>query len=191
MRIRSSLFLGMGTWLGCLRGPAEQNNVGSKGAEPQSSSEHQTDQPVAPAWPWLHLDYKCNTDLVSADPTALSTLGIPSRDSRLIMSSQVCHTHLVDWRRFAPSSCCHATTSQCLERDEQGQETLTFFLTRGSALLAAIGALRLVIAHDQLYILSSSRGFDLETADPPTTDNAFVRYLVSTMRGKDAGAQLG
>eukprot|EP00884_Botryococcus_braunii_P015810 jgi/Botrbrau1/2912/Bobra.0036s0049.1 len=106
------------------------------------------------SWPWLHLDYKGNTDLAAPDSGPLSKLGIPERDIRLILSSQ------------------------------GKEESLTFILTRGSTILVAIGALRMIIAHDQLYVLSCPRGIQLETNVCPTTDNDLVRHLVCAIRGQ-------
>lgn len=55
----------------------------------QSSEELEDRATTSLSWPWLHLDYKGNTDLVSPDIQLLNKLRIPERDVRLILSSQV------------------------------------------------------------------------------------------------------
>jgi hypothetical protein len=59
---------------------------GSSGHPSEPVELHGT---TAYSWPWLHLDYKGNTDLVSTDAVPLQQLGIPDRDIRLMLSSQV------------------------------------------------------------------------------------------------------
>jgi len=56
------------------------------------------------------------------------------------------------------------------------------------ALLVSLDALRLVMASDQVYVLSAPLRGSLTRAGPPTTDNAFVRDLVFRLRAPPAAA---
>ncbi len=56
------------------------------------------------------------------------------------------------------------------------------------ALLVSLDALRLVLASDQVYVLSAPLRGSLARAGPATSDNAFVRDLVFRLRAPPAAA---
>ena len=56
------------------------------------------------------------------------------------------------------------------------------------ALLVSLDALRLVVASDQVYVLSAPLRGSLARAGAPTSDNAFVRDLVFRLRAPPAAA---
>ena len=57
---------------------------------------------------------------------------------------------------------------------------------RGRALLVGIDAVRLVVAADEVYVLSAPRQGRLQHAAAATTDNAFVRDLLFRLRAPPA-----
>ena len=60
----------------------------------------------------------------------------------------------------------------------------------GKALLVSLEAVRMVVARDEVYVLSAPFRGQLKQPTPATSDNAFVRNLVFHLRAPPAKSTL-